>query len=304
MSKKTKTTIFDFETISRPIEAEAKYQKSEISSWENDTLLIFLAFGMAIIDMSFLFNMMDLVMDQNQWLGKIGALAIALILNLLPLPFAKFVNKARYGLDRHAKIFAIVCAVVFVAVYGWVVFLRFNCLELYTSTVSNELINTAASTPVAVDAVANTVSTRRAIATAGLLSVEPLATSVFSCIVAVTTDDPLKKKINFLKMRKLELKAADNRISTAIASMWEDKDFMMECDREQYEAARDLVAAEAGRLKTEARMMLAERLKDPSSMTKLAQDDTETDLPETGKIGTEKEKGSDPSMRAPKKAAA
>lgn len=282
MKKRTvnKENEFAFEKYAGQIEAEQNYQKVGQSWWENNVLLIGIAIAMAVLDMMFLFDMLDLVMQQNALLGRVGALGIALILNFIPLIVAKQVNKLRYKLDRTALLFAITGVVIFAILYVATVILRFQCLELYTASTSDVLKNTATIEKTIIDSVQQARDTRRAICTAVLLSIEPLATSIFSFLVAIQTDNTIKNQINYLEKRLLELKAAHNRISTALESMWEDKDFMLENEQKQYEIYKNILWSEAEHLRMEARRMLAERLKDPSSITKVMtkeEEDSNTD---------------------------
>ena len=263
--------VFDPEATMAPIEAETGYQRADRSWWENNVLLVVVALAMAALDMMFLFDMLDLVMQQNEILGKIGSFGIALILNFLPLVIAKQINKARYRLDNKSWLFALIGIVLFAALYAVVVLLRFNCLQLYTTSISTNLINTI-EVPEVVVYLKSSELERRPLLTAVLLSVEPLATSGFSFALAILTDNPLKKQIHYLERRILEIDIARNRITAALASMWEDKQFLLNTDESLYYAAIESIDADANRLMKEARLMLAERLGDPSSISKLSAD--------------------------------
>ena len=266
--KKTTDPIYGFENIRAPIEAEDIIQESGQSRWESGKLLIGVALFMAVLDGSLLFDMMDLVLVQNAYLGAFVAVGIALVLNLTPLTIAKFVNESRYRLDADASRFALIATAIFAVFYIAVVILRFNCLELYTSSVSKGLVNTAATE----SSVSTTTdeAQRRAVMTALFLSIEPLATSGVSFVLAILTDNPVKKKIKALERRIAEISVGRAHVSTALASMWEDKDFLLNSDMELLIAARDRVEADAERLKAEGRMMLADKLGDPDSISALS----------------------------------
>lgn len=260
--------VFDFETVKAPIKAESVIQKSERSWWERTIILVAVAIVMAAIDGFFLFDMMDFVMVQNAFLGVVGTIGIALILNFIPLAVAKQVNNARYKLDSNAWWFAMIGIALFALLYSAVVILRFNCLELYTSSSSNSLVNTASA-----DGTVEEISDAdrsRAVMTALLLSIEPLATSGFSFILAILTDNPLRNKIESIETRLIELNIARNRVSAAIASMWEDKEFLLENDAALMNVSKELILDDASRLMAEGRMMLAEKLGDPSAISSLA----------------------------------
>ena len=271
--------IFGFEEVAAPIEAEIAFHRCERSWWENNWVLIGVALAMALLDMMFLFDMLDLAMVQNEMLGRIGAMGVALVLNFLPLVIAKQTNKARYNLDNKSWLFALIGLGVFTIFYAGVVLLRFNCLELYMSSVDKGLLNTAGAVSNDIEVLDySQEARRRAIFTAFLLSVEPLATSGFSFILAILTDNPLKKKIEYLETRLGEIRAASNRVSAALASMWEDKDFLLQNDAKQLSAARGALISDAGRLRAEARMMLAEKLGDPSSISAMSVVEKNSDL--------------------------
>lgn len=272
MSRKTKhekaDPVFDFEEVNAPIGAETAIQKAERSWWERNEVLIVVAAAMAVIDGLFLFDMIDFVMVQNAMLGVIGTVGIAMILNFIPLAIAKQVNNARYKLDCNGWWFAIIGIALFALLYAAVVALRFNCLELYTSGSSNDLINTI-STESAAEEISNEARSR-AVMTALLLSIEPLATSGFSFILAILTDNPLKNKIESLETRLKELDVARNRVSTAIAAMWEDKEFLLANDEALMNVTKERILDDASRLMAEGRMMLAEKLGEPSDISVLA----------------------------------
>lgn len=266
--KKDMDNVFDFETVGAPVEAVVILQKSELAWWERDWILAAVAVSMAVIDGFFLFDMLDFVLTQNAALGYIGSIGIAAILNFIPLYIAKQVNNARFRLDKNAWIFAVIGIVIFAVLYAGVVILRFHCLELYTADANRELVNKAAADGTA--AAVSEEAIARAKMTALLLAVEPLATSAFSFGLAILTDNPLRRKMEALEKRLAEIRIARNRVSAALASMWEDKEFLLENDAMQLEIARSLVEDDASRLRAEARMMLAEKLGDPSSISYLA----------------------------------
>lgn len=289
MIRKTKNEsmdpVFDFEQVKAPIDAEETIQKSELSCWERTILLFVVAIVMAIIDGIFLFDMIDFVMVQNAVLGYIGTIGITLILNFIPLGIAKQINNARYKLERDAWWFAIIGITLFALLYAAVVLLRFNCLELYMDSSSSSLVNTIS------DAESNEVITEeaksRALMTALLLAIEPLATSGFSFILAILTDNPLKNKIRALEKRMRELNIARNRVSTAIASMWEDKEFLLANDAALMNVTKEQIMDDASRLMAEGRMMLAEKLGNPSAISRLAVSEEEkTDDHISAKPGT------------------
>lgn len=281
----TKDPVFEFETVSAPIKASDTIRNAEISWWEKNVVLIVVALAMACMDGFFLFDMMDLAMTQNAVLGFIGAAGIALILNLIPLAIAKQVNNARYGLDKNARTFALVGFGLFTLLYAAVVILRFNCLELYTSSNSGDLVNTISAGEA--ESGISSEARSRAVTTALLLSIEPLATSGFSFVLAVLTDNPIRNKIRAVERRLDEIKTAKNRVSTALAAMWEDKEFLLSNDMEQLVAAKEQVEDDANRLMSEGRMMLAEKLGDASAISYLAAGNVEE---KTSSIAPMKEK--------------
>ncbi len=270
---KIKDPVFGFETVHSPLVAEDMCQKADKAWWENSWILAGVALAMAMLDMLFIFDMLDLVLMQNAMLGRIGAFGVALILNFLPLVIAKQVNKARYKLDNQSKLFAIIAITIFTLLYLVVVLLRFQCLELYTSTTTMGLTNTVNQTGASTLIISDEAK-RRAFFTALLLSAEPLATSGFSFVLAIMTDNPIKKQINCLEKRQIELRSARNQVSTALASMLEDIESLIDNDLQQYNAAKEAVEADARRLQAESRMMLAEKLRDSSSITALSSSET------------------------------
>lgn len=260
--------VFEFESVKAPIKAADTIRKSDRSWWENNIVLVAVALAMAFMDGFFLFDMMDFVLTQNAVLGYIGSAGIALILNLIPLAIAKQVNNARYKLDKNAWAFALAGLGLFMLLYAAVVILRFNCLELYTSSDSGELVNTISASET--KSVVTDEAKSRAVTIALLLSIEPLATSGFSFVLAILTDNPIRNRIRAVEQRLDEIKTARNRVSTAMAAMWEDKTFLLSNDLEQLNAAKEQVKDDANRLMAEGRMMLAEKLGDASAISYLS----------------------------------
>lgn len=283
-SRETLDPVFDFEQVEAPIDAEETIQKSELTWWERPIMLYVVAFVMAFIDGIFLFDMIDYVMVQNAVLGYAGTFGITMILNFIPLGIAKQVNNARYKLERNAWWFAIIGVTLFALMYAAVVILRFNCLELYTDSSSSGLVNTI-SDDGAKEVITEEAKTR-AVMTVLLLSVEPLATSGFSFILAILADNPLKNKIKALEKRLAEIKVARNRVSTALASMWEDKEFLLANDAALMNVTKEQIMDDAARLMAEGRMMLAEKLGDPSAISSLAASEEEAGDHISAKPGT------------------
>ena len=266
--KSNSNPVFEFEKVRSPIVAERAYQNADKALWETPVFTYIVALIMAAIDMLFLFAVFDYLMLQNELLGYVGAFSFAFLLNIIPTFAAKAVNEHRYNIERNAKQIAILCIFSFAILYIAAILLRFNSLSLFYISEDTKLVNAVSAS--ATETVVQSDGIRKAIITTIGLSIEPLVTSIACFVITLYTDNPLKRKINELHIRRLELKSTKNQLATALEAMWADSDFLLQTDLEQFNAAKEALGATADRLKAEARMMLAEKLKDPTSISALA----------------------------------
>lgn len=280
------------EGYSLPIENEKKLQKTEFAWWSAPVVIIFLTVSMSVLDALVLYELMDQAMTQSEIMGKIVSFGIALILNMMPLLIAKFTHQAMYRLKRGAAVWAVTVTVAFFLLFSSTVWLRFAYQDQYGETASNHLTNEL-QVEETVDT--STESNPKGLAVVLLLSIEPLVTSLVNFGLAYIGDDELRKRINHLRVRRLELSECESDLKAYLATA-EPAELrrgqLIALDMERKQAAEDEIHARCDILKARARTYLAEYLKDPEGASyvtasldeKTEKTSQESQTPENGQM--------------------
>lgn len=258
-----------------PVEAEISIQKTDRSWWAHPVFIVFLTIAMSAMDALILYSIMDIALTQSEWMGKLTAFGIALVLNIIPLMVAKFIHQAIYHLKKYAMVWAIVAVMAFTLLFGATVYLRFAYQDAFENTSSMRLVNTLEMEDTVEED--NTDSENKAMAVVLLLSVEPLCTSLASFVLAYLSDDELRDRINRLRLRRIELVESRSDILAAIACMDGERQELVDQDNERYLASQHAVHARCELLKARARNYLAEYLADPTAISKLSEEALYTD---------------------------
>lgn len=87
-------------------------QNSDSCFWSKSYVIIGLTLGFALLDTTVLYNLFDRILDQSSHLGILMAFGIAILINAIALPTAKFIRRAGYGIKR-AKFWAGLCIATF-----------------------------------------------------------------------------------------------------------------------------------------------------------------------------------------------
>lgn len=246
-----------------PIENEKKLQETEFAWWSGPVFIVFLTISMSVLDAFVLYDILDQAMTQAEYMGKIVSFGIALILNMLPLLIAKFTHQAMYGIKRGTAAWAIIAAMSFLVLFGSTVGLRFAYKDQYGESSSYHITNEV-SVEESIDT--DEESDPKGIAVVLLLSVEPLVTSLVNFCLAYISDDELRERINQLRRRRYELMEAESDLKAYLATMEPAelrRDQLLQLDHECKRASEDEIRARCRLLKAQARIYLAEYLKDP-----------------------------------------
>lgn len=256
----------EFPTLSEGRKVE---QMSDRAMIDRTVILLPVIFTMTAMDGFVLYSVMDRAMMQSAVLGVLTSIGIALILNFLPLLTARFVKTAIYRVQRHAAWFALISVAAFLTIYLSTVYLRFSYQDMYGDDLGVALLNTMQR---AVDQTNSVDSGKegKSLATVLLLSLEPLATSLLNFLLAIVTDDPIKKKKDFLSRRELELDGQQSNLEGQIESLRSAKDFLLESDEKQYQAARQILISRANELRSLGLSLLTEHLHNPSAASRLS----------------------------------
>ncbi len=249
-------------------ESKRKKHKTEDAWWASPIVIIILTIAFSAMDGLVLYSVMDKAMMQNMLLSIITAGGIALVLNIIPLLVAKFIHQAIYKTKRFALTWAIVSIVAFIILFAGTVYLRFVYKDMYGTNLTSQLVNTVSSD----DADKNVQKSdgEKALAVVILLAVEPLATSIANFLLAFLSDDEVRKRIEFLEIREIELCEAISDLRAAIATMEHDIAQELAMDERAMLAAIQQVASRCNILKADARNMLAEYVKEPSAISMLS----------------------------------
>lgn len=263
---------FTKEDYKLPIMTEITLQKSERSFWAHPIIITGLTIALSFADALVLYSVLDVAMLQSEYMGKIMAFTIALVLNFIPLLVAKFIHQAIYNIKRFALLWAVISIVAFLLLFSATVYLRFAYRDNYGSSSTTQLTNQIATSDESDTANESEDTEQKGLAVVILLCLEPLVTSIVNFGLAYLTDDELRERLNQLRIRRLELMEIESDLQAALANMDVDLQRLIDLDEERYKAAQDDVLARCEFLKALARHYLAEHLADPSSISKLSND--------------------------------
>ena len=242
-------------------------QNSDSCFWSKSYVIIGLTLGFALLDTIVLYNLFDKILDQSSHLGILMAFGIAILINAIALPTAKFIRRAGYGIKR-AKFWAGLCIATFLILFFGTCLLRIANADMYEqSTVISSLKNDLSSGEEALEVDEKTKM--KAYCTAGFMCIEPLATTLVIFFLSYFHDDELRKKIEQEEIRKIEMEEAIADLKASISSMEANELMLLEEDECARESAVRELKARANRLKSISRKLLAEYLKSASAASEL-----------------------------------
>lgn len=250
-------------------EAERSTQADEDAWWSKPKVVVIMTIVFTCMDGLVIYSIMNRAMTESFILGVITAFGIALILNAIPLVIARFIHYAIYKTKRFALTMAILSTVAFGLLFAGTVYLRFQYSDMYGKTNSSvQLENTVDSN----NASQNTdeVDEGKSTATVILLSISPLITSLVNFFLAFLNDDPVRKKLNGKRLRKLELEEAIGDLEAAVATLDNDVKRELEVDEQAMLAAKAEIDARCDILRALARNLLAEHIKTASGISKIS----------------------------------
>lgn len=206
-------------------------------------------------------------MDQSSHLGILMAFGIAILINAIALPAAKFIRQAGYGIKR-AKFWAGLCIATFLLLFLGTASLRMANADMYEqSSVISSLKNDLSSGEEVPEVDEKTKM--KAYCTAGFMCIEPLATTLVIFFLSYFHDDELRKKIEQEEIRKIEMEEAIADLKASISSMEANELLLLEEDECARESAIRELRARANKLKSIARKLLAEHLHSAGASSEL-----------------------------------
>lgn len=252
-----------------PQRAEIRLQHSEKSWWQNKYVIIFLVIFLSLLDAATLFTVIDTVMVENEFIGRLMTFGLALCLNFIPLVGGYLIRERYYERSRVPIWSLVVLLATFLLLWGATVYLRAETSALNFSGTESTMVNTVGTqTPVNAqnnEGVSNALTL--------LLSVMPLVTSIVNLYLGFISDDPVQNRINYLRMRRLELESYRADLLAALNELGEDRlPAMLQFNRMRYTAAVNKTNSRFNGIMSFSRFWLAQVLGDPASISKLSAD--------------------------------
>lgn len=265
---KKKKSILDISAV--PF--EKKLQKAELNWWQHPWVIICITLLLSAMDAATLFSLFDAVMTENAFVGRLLTAGFALTLNFIPLIAGYLLREKYYERSRVSPLALPALAGIFLLLWGCTVWLRFSCKELSFSG-GPVLVNQAAAIVGNSEAMSSASTTDAAIQNSLtlLLSISPFVTSVINLFLGFLSYDPVKSRINLLKIRRQDLVEQRQELMAWQAELDIDRIEELRTENERlYKNASDGVAATAEKMKAWARFRLAEALGDPESISYLS----------------------------------
>ena len=235
--------------------------------WERPWVIILMIFLLSAADYTNLYAIFSDVLSQAPIFLMIFTGVMCLILNFLPIIFARLLRLRHDRMADVPEVFLILISIVFLFLIGVIFWVRFATrnLEFYTENLmqsiggSGTISQQADASPAAMPMVF-------------ILSFLPICTSIINFCLAWIGADPLQQKIH--KLEKLRFHLFENIVQLeaflAEYSNGDGYDRLKEEDDAKYVAALNTLEAERGHLRNYFRARLAEYLGDPESTSILS----------------------------------
>lgn len=267
-----------FKEISYPtlLEGERRAQQSGNALWFRQVIVLILVVLLFAMDWINQFSAFDAVLTENQWIGMMLSLCLALVFNVIPLILGKFIKDYQYNRGGRSMKPILFLVITFFLVFAISAAFRWNTRDLSFAAVSGvttnssmvmtspEMSSLAEQTSPGDDLGAKTLTI--------LLAVLPLITSIVSTFLGYVSSDPILDKLNFYKRRNYELYEAKK---DAIAAIEELKERIGQIEQYEYESfcnARTLVAAKVHYLESLAMKRLEEEIGNPDAVNYLSEE--------------------------------
>ena len=252
-------------------EGELQVQACDQPWWQKRLTIIFLVIGLSCLDAVTLYTVIDTVMVENQYISKFMVGGISLALNFIPLIAGHLIQKKYYGLSRIPIWMLAALAVTFLLLFATTFYLRWETRELNFSGAESLIVDSAAintfNSP--------SVDQNSAVATAltFLLGILPLITSIINLYLGFISDDPILRKINKLRLRRIELSETLSDLEAARCEMERDRTGqLMALEADRFMCAKAEIMSRCANMKSYARLRLAEKLGQPDQISKLIEE--------------------------------
>ncbi len=252
--------------------------KADQAFWTKDAVIVLLVLGLSLLDAVTLYTVFDQVMYQSQVISIILTLGCAVSLNFIPLVAARFIHYYRYRIHGVRLWMMIAIGCVFLILFSATFYLRWQTRELSFSGAETTMVDTTGQ----VSGIESTDSnSNEAVAITLLLGILPGITSAINMALGYFNDDPVKRKLEKLKVELAKLKEQQDVMQAAKSELeqeWLER--LKKLDRERCQAACACVQESTRQIRALARLELAKKLRDPDSISALTEPKLEPE-PET-----------------------
>lgn len=247
----------------------ARAGKADQAFWSKDSVIIFLVLGLSTLDAVTLYTVFDRIMYESWTTSIILTVGCAIALNFIPLVIGRFIHLYRYHMSgvRLWMIFAML--IVFLILFCATFYLRWETREINFTGIESSMVDATgnASSLAATDSDSN-----EAVAITILLGILPGVTSAINLALGYINDDPVKRKLGKLNMELCRLRQHRNVLVAACEELNQDwKARLDELDEQRYLFACEEERATTNLIEVLARFLLAQRLRDPDSISALTE---------------------------------
>lgn len=243
--------------------------KTDQAFWTKDAVIALLVLGLSLLDAVTLYTVLDAVMYQSQAISVILTLGCAVSLNFIPLVVARFIHYYRYRINGVRLWMLIAMGCVFLVLFSATFYLRWQTRELSFSGAESTMVDTTGQA----EGIESTDSdSDEAVAITLLLGILPGVTSAINLALGYFNDDPVKRKLEKLKVEQTKLREQQDIMQAArneLEQEWMER--LAELDQERCQAACACVQESTEQIKAMARLELAKKLGDPDSISALTE---------------------------------
>lgn len=237
--------------------------------WTKDAVLAGLVLGLSGLDAVTLYTVFDAVMYQSMYIGIILTVGCAISLNFIPLIMARFIHYYRYHINGVRVWMIAAMGAVFLLLFSATFYLRWETRDIGFGGAESTMVDTTGQ---ALGIASTDSDSKEAVAITILLGILPGVTSAINLALGYFNDDPVKRKLQTMKVELSKLRAHQDVMLAARSEL--DQDWytrLKELDEERFQAACDVIRGSSEQIRTLARLELAKKLGDPDSISALTE---------------------------------
>ena len=245
------------------------FSRADQAFWMKDGAIAFLVIALSLLDAVTLYTVFDTVMYQSQIISIILTVGCAISLNFIPLIAARFIHYYRYHMNGVKLWMLIALGAVFLILFSATFYLRWETRDLSFSGAETTMVD---STRQAAGIQATDSDSQEGVAITILLGIMPFITSAINLALGYLNDDPVKEKLNALRLERSKLLDSMNVMTAAKVELEQDwEEILSKLDASRLGAVCESVQQSTELIKATARLDLAEKLRDPNSISRLTE---------------------------------